>query len=179
MTDDFYKKAFETALSELSDLESNREELNKKLDTTDERIEKVRQAALGLLSLAGIDFQEIKDKYPTLFRNDIDPRLGITNAVRQVLKTSSDMLTTHQIRDLVFQVAPAIAAHKNPIATVSAILRRLIDYEEVISGVFEDGKTVYGWVDDNDAEERIKRWFGPGGEEAWEDFSRRAKAKKE
>jgi hypothetical protein len=176
MTDDFYKQAFEAALEELSDLEKERETLKTKMEATEERMEKVRQAALGLLSLSGVDFQVIKDKYPNLFDNQLDPRIGITEAIRQVLKSSEDMLTTYEIRDLVFQISPTIAGHKNPIATVSSILRRLMDNDEVTSGIFKDGKTVYGWIASEDAEERLKRWFKQDGKEIWERVkARRAK----
>ena len=83
------------------------------------------------------------------------------------------MLTTYQIRDRIFHITPTIAAHKNPIATVSAIVRRLMDKDEVTSGVFADGKTVYGWVGSEDAEQRLKRWFKTEGAEMWERLKRR------
>jgi hypothetical protein len=168
MTDDFYKKAFDAALSELTSLEDDRERIAIELETVEGRMEKVRQAALGLLSLTDTEFQQIKDKYPRLFADQLDPRLGITDAIRQVLKASDDMMTTHQIRDAVFQISPAIAAHKNPIASVAAILRRLMDNNDVASGIFQSGKTVYGWIGSEDGRDRLLRWFQGGeGEEMW------------
>jgi hypothetical protein len=159
MTDDFYKKAFKSALLELSALTKQRNEVKEQLDELDERIEKVRQGAIGLTSLANLDFQEVKGKYPDLFEDQIDQRMGITDAVRAVLSSSADdMLTPTEIRDRVFQLSPGIAGHKNPLASIHAVIRRLIDKNEVLYGVDGLERTVYGWIGSDDWKERISTW---------------------
>jgi len=160
MTRESYKKTFNSALQELADLSRQRNGVQTQLDELDERIEKVRQGALGLSVLAGIDFQEIKTKYPDLFEEQIDARMGITDAIREALRTEPDMLTPMEIRDKVFQISPAIAGHKNPLASIHAVLRRLQDRNEVAYAIQENtDKTMYGWIGADDWKKRLKRWI--------------------
>lgn len=160
MTRVSYKNAFRSALQELTELSQQRTDVQIQLDELDERIERVRQGALGLSVLAGIDFQEIKTKYPDLFEEQIDARMGITDAVREALRTESEMLTPMEVRDKVFRISPAIAGHKNPLASIHAVLRRLQDKNEVAYAVHEDtSKTMYGWIGSDDWKQRLKRWI--------------------
>lgn len=180
MTHDFYKQAFEAAVGELATLSKNRDTLLKEAGTLEDRMEKVRQGALGLVSLADIDFQEVKDKYPDLFADQIDIRMGITDAVRAVLSSSSEMLTPIEIRERVFQINPAIAGQKSPLASIHAIIRRLIDKWEVTYGVDNFERTAYGWIGSNDWEERIVRWKFSDPDQVIEDIKNgKSKKKKE
>jgi hypothetical protein len=159
MTDDFYKKAFDSAVDELSSLTTRHSNLLKEAATLEERIEKVRQGALGLATLADIDFQQIKDKYPKLFEDQIDPRMGITDAVREALRMNGGLMTPTDVREGVFRISPAIAGHKNPMASIHAILRRLVDSDEVLIGTDKEKRTVYVWAGTDEALEHATTLF--------------------
>jgi hypothetical protein len=159
MTNDFYKSAFETAVSELATLSEERETLLEKVGTIEDRIERVRQGALGLASLAGVDFKEIKEKYPDLFAEQIDPRMGITDAVREALRINGGVMTPTDVREAVFRISPAIAGHKNPMASIHAILRRLVDNGEAAIGTDNDKRTVYAWIGTDEALENARTLF--------------------
>src|SRR5687768_8042063 len=134
MTDDSYQKAFTSAVAELAELQRQRDEEQKKVDTLDERMDKVRQGALGLAALVDIEFEEIKRDYPRLFNEEHDPKLGITEAVKLALRDSPNALAPTQIKERVLQISPAVAGHKNPMASIHAVLRRLVDANEVFLG---------------------------------------------
>jgi hypothetical protein len=159
MTDDFYKTALQSALKELAELSDKREEARDLLNTLEERIEKVRQGALGLASLADVDFDEVKKEYPKLFADQIDPRMGITDAVREALRANGDLMSPADIQDAVFRISPAVAGHKNPLASIYAVLRRLTDGDEVLVGLDSGGRTVYGWCGTDEALDHIAKRF--------------------
>ena len=164
---DAFQNAFQLAVAELSDLQRQREQKQKEVDSLDERMEKVRQGALGLAALVNIDFERIKRDHPRLFSEEHDPKLGITEAVKMALRETDGILSPKEIKDRVLRISPAVAGHKNPMASIHAVLRRLVDADEVFMAVYEEtGRTVYGWVGDNMDRQTIKRrlfaWFSNG-----------------
>lgn len=170
MTNDFYQNALDSALKELSDLQAERDGLQEKVDALDARIEKVRQGALALTSLAELNFDEVKNKYPDLFDDADDPRIGITDAVKEALKSAEKPLTPIQVRERVLKISPAIAGHKNPMASIHAVLRRLTDKDNVfMADMVADGTTVYFWLSpvESTAKKQLSNWFS-NSEVVWE-----------
>lgn len=155
MSDDFYKDAFEAALKELRQLSATKERLSRELVELDKRSEDLRLAAAGLTPLAGLDFDQVKAQYPDLFAEQITSRIGITDAVRDALSTAGKWLTVPQIRDRVFTIAPMVAGHKNPLASIHAVLRRLQDADEVLAGDDGEGKGLYAYIGTDEAVERV------------------------
>ena len=180
MANNPYQDAFESAVTELSNLYTRRDAVQKEVDTLDERIDKVRQGALGLAALVDLDFGEIKRDYPRLFSDEHDPKLGITEAIRLALQDSLDSpLLPIEIKERVLQLSPAVAGHKNPMASIHAVLRRLVDAGEVVMADYEgSGQTVFGWIgtdtDKAEIKRRLKRWFS-NGQWVWERESDRWK----
>jgi hypothetical protein len=160
MSVEFYKTAFKAAVEELSSLTEQYERKVREEEALEDRMEKVRAGAVSLATLAGMDFQKVQDEYPSLFAGQPDPRIGITDAVREVLRSSPDMLTPLEIRDRVYRLSPTIAGHKNPLASIHAVIRRFMDTDQVVMATTDQGsgKTMYGWVDCDDCEERLERW---------------------
>lgn len=160
---DSYQKAFDIAVGDLARLQAERDTVQTQLDGLDSRIERVRQGALGLAALIDLDFLQLKQRHPRLFDDSHDPRIGITEAVRAAMTESPETLSPVDIKERVLQIAPAVAGHKNPMASIHAVLRRLVDSGEVVMAVFtETGRTVYGWIGDaNKLEIKLKlaQWF--------------------
>lgn len=157
MSDDFYKVAFDSAVTELVELISRHSTLKKELVEAEERIDRVRQGVLGLAFLANVDLNQTKEKYPDLFEGESSgsSQLGITDAIRKAMKSGGNMMTPLEIRDSVYGINPTIATHKNPLASIHAVLKRLVDSNEVVTGVSKDGKTAYCWAGDSESRQRI------------------------
>src|SRR5438270_10894331 len=131
MVEDAYKKAFKDGVEEFYRLSSRRDELTAELEAVEDRMERVRQGTIALARLADMNFAEIQEAHPDLFDGQPDLRLGITDAVREVLKSAATTLPPIEIRNRVFQISPAVAGHKSPMASIHAVLRRLIESGEV------------------------------------------------
>src|SRR5689334_12237133 len=132
-----YQNAFESAVAELTDLYIQRDAKQTEIDALDGRIERVRQGALGLAALVELNFDELKRDYPRLFSDAHDPRIGITEAVRLALQNGMEKLTPVEIKDRVLGLSPAVAGHKNPMASIHAVLRRLVDTDVVLMADME------------------------------------------
>lgn len=156
---DDYKKALESAIEELASLTDHREAVANMLESLDERLHKLRQGVLGLCSISECDFEAIKEKHPKLFPDFIDPTLGLSDSIREVLKSRGDMMSPTEIRDGVVRISTAVSGHKNPLASIHTTLKRLVDADEVVMGIDEGGKTTYGWVGDDKARRRIAKQF--------------------
>src|SRR5438309_1693366 len=80
-----YQRAFDLAIENLERLQAERNQLQAQMDELNGRLDRVRQGALGLAALIDMDFESIKQQHPRLFDDHLDPRLGITDAVREAL----------------------------------------------------------------------------------------------
>src|SRR5438874_4695265 len=121
MTDSFYKEAFDSAVAELRKLMVERTEAATALSVLEQRIERVRHGAVSLASLADMDFQKVKNAHPELFEEQVDARMGITDAVREVLTMGGKWMIVPEIKERVFQIAPGVAAQKNPNASIHTV----------------------------------------------------------
>jgi hypothetical protein len=157
MADMDFKEALESAITKLAKLVDERTDLEKKIAVLDDRIERTRQGVLGLSNLAECDFDELKEKYPDLFDDTVDPRLGLTDAVRQVMKSAGKYLTPFEVRDGVYKIYPALSGHKNPLASLYTVLKRLVDNDEVTIGIEEEtSKMLYGWTEAIEARQKAR-----------------------
>jgi acyl-CoA synthetase (AMP-forming)/AMP-acid ligase II len=178
MIDESYKKAFHAGVDEFYVLVTRRDALIAELEAVEDRMERVRQGVMGIAPLANMDFEELRVKYPELFEGRVDPNVGITEAVRESLRSTDQALTPREIRDRVIQLSPVVAGHSNPMASIHAILRRLMDTDEIISFVDSLDRTMYGWVplDEDAAMERLNRWI-TNPERTWKRIQQSRKKK--
>jgi hypothetical protein len=154
MTDKHYADAFKAALNELSRMQEKHDKLIAQEEALEERMDQLRTAALSLAGLADVDIEN----YPELLTGP-DPRIGITKAVEQVLRESDVPLVPVDIRDGVFRISPSVAGHKNPLASIHAVLRRFVDNDRVVIITYPDGKIGYLWVDRDDFEEFLRKGY--------------------
>ena len=140
-----YREAFETTLEELTALLKERQELESMQALLDRRIDKLRNAAIGLGEICGESFESMNSRWPGLFP-DITPEIsGLTDAVREALSNNrGQYLSPTHIRELLKEMGFDIGKYKNALASIHTVLKRLRAQQEVVD-VTNEGKVVYKW----------------------------------
>lgn len=130
------------AHEELLQLMRQRTEIMKRIGT-------VKQTIAGLANLfgeqvLGDDLLELIDRKP----NGRQP--GFTKACRSVLMGVRRPLGAREVCVELERYAPAILArHKDPLASVTTVLNRLVDYGEARSLSNERGRRVWEWISES------------------------------
>ena len=120
MTKSDYRRAYETAAAEL-------ESLLKEQERIEGRVLSLRRTMTGLADL----LREAGESMG--WRDRIDATLegmaqhSITDDIRKVMNASSLSLTSSEIREELETIGYDWAEQKNPLATINAILNRLIE----------------------------------------------------
>jgi hypothetical protein len=114
------------------------------------RIGTVKQTITGLANLfgdevLGEDLLELIDRKP----NGRQP--GFTKACRRVLMEIRRPIGAREVCAELERQAPAILSrHKDPLASVTTVLNRLVDYGEARSLSNDRGRRVWEWVSESD-----------------------------
>ena len=137
------QQVVKAAHDELLQLMRQRAEIMKRIGT-------VKQTIAGLANLfgdqvLGDDLLELIDRKP----NGRQP--GFTKACRRVLMEIRRPLGAREVCVELERYAPAILArHKDPLASVTTVLNRLVDYGEARSLSNDRGRRVWEWVSDSE-----------------------------
>ena len=137
------QQVVKAAHEELLQLMRQRAEIMKRIGT-------VKQTIAGLANLfgeqvLGDDLLELIDRRP----NGRQP--GFTKACRRVLMEVRRPLGAREVCLELERYAPAILArHKDPLASVTTVLNRLVDYGEARSLSNERGRRVWEWISDTE-----------------------------
>jgi hypothetical protein len=140
-SDAYVHQVVAAAREELRQLLQQRAEIMKRIGT-------VKQTIAGLANLfgeeaLGDDLLELLDRKP----NGRQP--GFTKACRRVLMEVHRPLGAREMCAALERQAPAILSrHKDPLASVTTVLNRLVDYGEARSLTNERGRRVWEWVSD-------------------------------
>jgi hypothetical protein len=146
---DQYKAAYQAALQELVDLIRESERLETEHGRLSERIEALRAGAPGLALLAGEP--DPTESHPDIFPSVLDPDVGITDAVREVLKTAPPAirLSAVSVKNKLEQMGFDIGKYKNVLAVIHQVLRRLHEGGEAKMVTNSEGKAMYIWKADS------------------------------
>jgi hypothetical protein len=142
------QQVVKAAHEELLQLMRQRAEIMKRIGT-------VKQTIAGLANLFGEqvlddDLLELIDRKP----NGRQP--GFTKACRRVLMEVRRPLGAREVCMELERNAPAILArHKDPLASVTTVLNRLVDYGEARSLSNDRGRRVWEWVSEVEATEMM------------------------
>ena len=137
------EQVIKTAHEELLQLMQQRAEIVKRIGT-------VKQTIVGLANLfgdhvLGDDLLELIDRKP----NGRQP--GFTKACRTALMEARRPLGARDVCQELEKRSPAILSrHKDPMASVTTVLNRLVDYGEARSLNNDRGRRVWEWVSDTD-----------------------------
>ena len=130
-------------------VEQIRQELNALLRQREETVRKigtVKKTVLGLVSLFGDDVLD-DELLRLLGYKDSGRRPGLTKECRFVLMSSERPLAVREICEQVQRRLPSVGNHKDPLASVTTILNRLVGYGEAYT-VEEGGRHKWAWVTD-------------------------------
>jgi hypothetical protein len=129
-----YKKAFAQARADLEKLLEQREEI-------DRQISKVKQAIIGLAPLA--EESGLTGVASVLARSFAEA--GVTDAIREILKSSQKPLTPLEVKERLIQMKPSAIAQSNIMASIHTVLKRLVP-KEARSFTDKQGEVVYQWI---------------------------------
>jgi hypothetical protein len=139
------QQVVKAAHEELLQLMRQRAEIMKRIGT-------VKQTVAGLANLfgdqvLGDDLLELIDRKPN------GRQSGFTKACRRVLMDVRRPLGAREVCAELERSAPAILArHKDPLASVTTVLNRLVDYGEARSLSNDRGRRVWEWISDTEVD---------------------------
>lgn len=140
------------AHDELRHLLQQRAEIMKRIGT-------VKQTISGLANLFG-DSVLNEELMELVDRKSSGRQPGFTKACRMILMESGRALNSRDICDYFQQKMPALLArHKDPMASVTTVLNRLVEYGEA-EAVLSNGRRAWRWVADLPAEQPSVRSQG-------------------
>ena len=137
--DAYVQEVLRTAHQELLALLQQRADLMKRIGT-------VKQTIIGLANLFGDDV--LDDELLTLVDRKPNGRQpGFTRACRTVLIETRAPLTAREVvAQMQQRFAGVLVNHKDPLASVTTVLNRLVAYGEARSTANQSGKRVWEWV---------------------------------
>lgn len=131
MSDEFIKIALEDAALEYVSLMNKRSDMERQLAEIDREAHKV---SLKVVTLATLCDEAPKHIAVAEVLNEVS-KLGLTDAVRSVLRASGDWMTPMEIRDQVVKLGINLSKYQNPLASIHTILGRL---DKEVEGAIEE-----------------------------------------
>ncbi|HYU47378.1 MAG TPA: hypothetical protein VEK84_14505 [Terriglobales bacterium] len=133
------EQVIKAAHDELLQLMQQRAEIMKRIGT-------VKQTIVGLANLFG-DHILGDDLLELIDRKTNGRQPGFTKACRAVLLQARRPLGAREVCQELEKHSPAILSrHKDPLASVTTVLNRLVDYGEARSRSNDRGRRVWEWV---------------------------------
>ena len=116
------------------------------------RIGTIKQTIAGLANLFG-DGVLSDELLELVDRKSSGRQPGFTKACRMVLMDANRALSARDVCDRIQQKAPPmLARHKDPMASVTTVLNRLVAYGEARAVALENGRRAWQWVADSDSQ---------------------------
>jgi len=134
------------AHEELRQLLAQRAEVMKRIGT-------VKQTIAGLANLFG-DGVLNEELLELVDRKSNGRQPGFTKACRMILMEASRPLGARDVCDQIQErMPPMLARHKDPMASVTTVLNRLVDYGEAEAVVLTNGRRAWRWIADAESSE--------------------------
>ena len=128
-----------TAHQELRQLMKQRADIMKRIGT-------LKQTIAGLANLFGDEILG-EDLLELIDRKTGGRQPGFTKACRMVLMEAERALSVREVCQRIQDRVPAVLLrHKDPLASVTTVLNRLVDYGEAQTEVRENGRRAWQWV---------------------------------
>jgi chorismate mutase len=114
------------------------------------RIGTIKQTIAGLANIFG-DGVLSDELLELVDRKSSGRQPGFTKACRRILMDANRALSARDVCDRIQQKAPPILArHKDPMASVTTVLNRLVAYGEAKAVALDNGRRAWQWVADSD-----------------------------
>ena len=116
------------------------------------RIGTIKQTIAGLANLFGDGV--LNDELLELVdRKSSGRQPGFTKACRMVLMDSNRALSARDVCDRIQEKSPTmLARHKDPLASVTTVLNRLVAYGEAQAVALNSGRRAWQWVADAESD---------------------------
>ena len=112
------------------------------------RIGTVKQTITGLANLFG-DGVLSEELLELVDRKSNGRQPGFTKACRRILMEAGRALSARDVCDEIRKrVPPMLTRHKDPVASVTTVLNRLVDYGEAQAVVLSNGRRAWCWIAD-------------------------------
>jgi len=137
--DPHVQEVLKSAHEELRVLLKQRAEIMKRIGT-------VKQTIVGLANMFGEDVlnEELLD---LIDRKTSGRQPGFTKACRMVLMEAGKPLGAREVCERIQEkVPPILLRHKDPLASVTTVLNRLVEYGEARTLIRENGRRAWEWV---------------------------------
>lgn len=110
------------------------------------RIGTVKQTIAGLANLFG-DRVLTEELLELIDRKSNGRQPGFTKACRMVLMEAGRPMSARDVCDQIqAKMPPMLTRHKDPMASVTTVLNRLVDYGEAHAVVLSNGRRAWRWV---------------------------------
>ena len=137
--DSHVHEVVKAAHEELRQLMRQRADIMKRIGT-------LKQTIAGLANLFGDDILG-EDLLELVDRKTGGRQPGFTKACRMALMEAGRPLAVREVCEQIQQRLPAVLLrHKDPLASVTTVLNRLVEYGEAQSVVRENGRRAWQWV---------------------------------
>ena len=112
------------------------------------RIGTVKQTIAGLANLFG-DGVLSDELLELVDRKSNGRQPGFTKACRMILMEAGRALSARDVCDQIQEKIPAmLSRHKDPMASVTTVLNRLVEYGEAQAVILNNGRRAWRWVSD-------------------------------
>jgi len=139
--DPHVQEVIRAAHEELRQLMRQRAEIMKRIGT-------VKQTIVGLANLFGDEVLN-DDLLELVDRKGSGRQPGFTKACRMVLMESDRPLGAREVCEQIQRrLPPVLLRHKDPLASVTTVLNRLVEYGEARAVVRDNGRRAWQWVAD-------------------------------
>lgn len=128
-----------TLLQKRDELDAARAEIDFEVEKVDQRAVQLEQTINSLAELTGAN------KMPQRLAPIDVNNLKLANACRAVLGSSNNFWTPITVRDHLMSLQYDLRPYSNPLASIHAVLKRLIDSGEAVRTAGPDGKAMYRW----------------------------------
>jgi hypothetical protein len=116
------------------------------------RIGTVKQTIAGLANLFGDEVLS-EELLELIDRKSSGRQSGFTKACRMILMDANRALSARAVCGLIQEKMPLmLARHKDPMASVTTVLNRLVAYGEARAVSLENGRRAWQWVADSQTE---------------------------
>ena len=138
-SDPHVHEVVKTAHEELRQLMRQRADIMKRIGT-------LKQTIAGLANLFGDEILG-EDLLELVDRKTGGRQPGFTKACRMILMEAGRALTVREVCEGIQERMPAmLLRHKDPLASVTTVLNRLVEYGEAQSVVRDSGRRAWQWV---------------------------------
>lgn len=139
--DPHVQEVVRAAHEELRQLLRQRAEVMKRIGT-------VKQTIVGLANLFGDEVLS-EELLELVDRKSSGRQPGFTKACRMVLMEAARPLAAREVCEQIQQrIPPVLLRHKDPLASVTTVLNRLVEYGEARTVIRENGRRAWEWVAD-------------------------------